>query len=104
VPQPLRAIWDYAVQVFAMLGAVSLVVWLVSIAAAKHHRPLDFWLVACLALFLVAALIWGYRRGRPAPASAGQTVIHGDQYNIYQIAPGTVPEGAPPAPPPEANA
>ena len=92
-----KSAWDYVQTVLAVLSFASLVVWLIAVARGTHH-PLDYWLVAFLGLFLISALIWGWRRGL-APVSAGQTVIHGDQYNIYQVAPGEIPAGAPPEPP-----
>jgi len=86
----------YVQALFAVLGFVSLVAWLIDVVTSKHHHPLTYWLVVSLALLLVASLIWGARRG--ALASDGVHIHMEGGDIIYQISPGQIPSAAPQAP------
>ena len=55
----LSIVLGLAKRAFAVLSAASLVAWLISIASAKHHHPLTFWLVILLAALLVTVFLWG---------------------------------------------
>ncbi len=91
-----RAVWNYALAIFSVLGGVSLVVWVVAVASSPHHHPLNFWLVVGLGLLLIAALVWGARRGKPSDGGVHIHMEGGDI--IYQVAPGQLPSGAPKSP------
>jgi hypothetical protein len=91
-----RAALSYVQAVFALLGFVSLVVWLINVVASKHHHPLTYWLVVSLGLLLVASLIWGARRGSPGGDGIHIHMEGGDIIN--QVAPGQIPFGAPAGP------
>lgn len=53
--------------VLAVLGLLSLIVWLVEVFAEGTH-PFNFWAVVTLAILLVAAILWGIQ-GRSAGAA-----------------------------------
>lgn len=56
-----RFLWDFAVAIFVVLGAVSLGVWLIEVLKGRH--PLNFWLVLSIGVVALAAIVWGIRRG-----------------------------------------
>ncbi len=94
VPSGAKSAWGFFQAVFTTLGGVSLLAWAYAVVTSKDHHPLDFWLVVALALLLVAAVIWGARRGKPNGGSG--VIIHMEGGDIInQVAPGTLPPGAP---------
>jgi hypothetical protein len=95
-----RTAWTYIQAVFGLLGVISLIAWLIDVASSKHHRPLTYWLVAGLALLLVAALVWGARRGRPEGNMVNIYNMEGGRTIINQRFGGEVPPGAPEGPAP----
>ena len=94
VPRGAKSARSFLRAVFAVLGLVSLVAWLVGVVTSKHHHPLTYWLVVSLALLLVASLIWGTRRDSPT-ANAGVHFHSEGGPIIYQATAGTLPPGAP---------
>lgn len=42
-----------------VLSGVSLILWVISVVASEHHRPLNTWLVVMLALISASLLLWG---------------------------------------------
>jgi hypothetical protein len=91
-----RAALSYVQAVFALLGFVSLVVWLINVVTSRHHHPLTYWLVVSLGLLLAASLIWGARRGSPSSDGVHFHMEGGDI--IYQVGSGQIPSGAPAVP------
>jgi hypothetical protein len=84
----MRALWHWArgflglpAAVFSVLGVVGTVVWIVTVVTARHHRPLNFWLVVTVALIAIGAILWGVRQR--ARAGEPQQVHH------HHYAPGT---------------
>ncbi len=88
-------LWELGIVLFGLVSALMLVVGVVEQFEFGHHS-LNFWLVAGLLCTNVAALVWGYRGGRPDQSSAATHIVNHGTLNKtdVHIAPDAKPETA----------